>query len=733
MSIFSPKPNKISNSHSKSLYNSSFPSAAKIPKTSTATLPPLFPDSSNARGAGVFGYDHIQKSLQWRINQHRSPNEVRWSNAATDAAFRAGVFAGSRGATPENVTIKSRFSLSQIDVKCGAVCGYQTENRKTYKLDPLLPKYARAAEQHNRIQTYLIQRGAILDKISGAFAACVNEGACISEPNIENSDKTFKLRMKTWKSCDYIIDANYRENDGSDCTYIATSEYLERDQTDFYYPWIPEHLRCGGAVSYTRGPFYFQPQNINGQVGYLNQIVKLWQRRPIEMRYWVGQVTGRKIPMSREDIFQTIEGDEPWEEEVSLVNGWYRETYCNGVLVAREDSPYGETTPFTMFYWKFNPHIMAMDKRIISMVRQLKDPQYISDVVLNMSLDSLYSRMNGGILYKEGSITDTSVLTDPSNVRNLSYRGDVPPTFIASNVIPEQNIMMGQQILQMLNSGSPINLPVNPEGMKTDSGLKTMLQQGAQLVGLSPYMAELDRSVKHWGRLCLYSVLNYMPIKLAEEIVGEPLDPFFWSISEENCELTPSLGILTDTQAKETYVQYMEMFKEVGIQPTLEVLKEIATTPEKEKIFGMLIEARDGQAKAAQMQMQIEEELAKAQVSKINAEAIAQLSRAKEAEGRASSYAGLHAEHAIQAKKGNADSAVAYSTAVKNIAEMLAMFDEKSIERATEIVEAIAAADEESTLDEDMSSLDRELGATTNLFESIKGNQENQNVDQGQI
>jgi alcohol dehydrogenase class IV len=131
--------------------------------------------------------------------------------------------------------------------------------------------------------------------------------------------------------------------------------------------------------------------------------------------------------------------------------------------------------------------------------------------------------------------------------------------------------------------------------------------------------------------------------------------------------------------------------------------------------------------------MQIEEELAKAQVSKINAEAIAQLSRAKEAEGRASSYAGLHAEHAIQAKKGNADSAVAYSTAVKNIAEMLAMFDEKSIERATEIVEAIAAADEESTLDEDMSSLDRELGATTNLFESIKGNQENQNVDQGQI
>ncbi len=206
---------------------------------------------------------------------------------------------------------------------------------------------------------------------------------------------------------------------------------------------------------------------------------------------------------------------------------------------------------------------------------------------------------------------------------------------------------------------------------------------------------------------------------MAEEIVGEPLDPFFWSISEDNCELTPALGILTDTQAKETYVQYMEMFKEAGIQPTLEVLKEIATTPEKEKIFGMLIEARDNQAKAAQQQMQIQEELAKAEVAKTNAEAISQLSRAKEAEGRASSYAGLHAEHAIQAKKGNAEAVSSYSSAVKNIAEMLQLFDESAIKRATEIVESIAESGDQVNIDEDMSTLDRELGATTQLFENI--------------
>lgn len=731
MSIISPKNRKISNTHNRESYKASFPSEDKIPKTGTSQIPPLFQEA-DLSGSRQFSFDSIQKTLQWRINQHRPANESRWSNAATDAAFRSGIFAGNRNTTPVNVTTKSRFSISQIDVKCGSVCGYQVENRKTYKLEPLLPKYARAAEQHNRIQTYLIQRGAILDKISDAFATCVNEGACISEPMVENGNDRFKLRMKTWKSCDYIIDANYREPDGSDCTYIATSEYLEKDQTEFFYPWIPERFRAGGATGYTRGPFYFQPQNINGQVGFLNQIVKLWQRMPIETRYWVGRDSGRKIPMEREDVFHTVQGEEDWYPDTFLVNGWYRETYCNGILVAREKSPYGETTPFTMFYWKFNPHLMPMDQRVISLVRQLKDPQYLLDLALNMALDALYGRPNGGIMYKEGTITDIEALKDPDNVRNIAYRGDVPPTFIQSSVIPEQNILMVQQIMQMLNSGSPINLPVNPDGMKTDSGLKTMLQQGAQLVGLSPYMASLDRSVKHWGRLCLYSVLNYMPIKMAEEIVGEPLDPFFWSISEDNCELTPALGILTDTQAKETYVQYMEMFKETGIQPTLEVLKEIATTPEKEKIFGMLIEARDNQAKAAQQQMEIQEELAKAEVAKTNAEAISQLSRAKEAEGRASSYAGLHAEHAIQAKKGNADAVASYSSAVKTIAEMLEMFDESSISRATDIVESIAEAGDDVNLDQDMETLDSELGQTTKLFEQItnQGNGE-QNAYQG--
>jgi predicted O-linked N-acetylglucosamine transferase (SPINDLY family) len=162
------------------------------------------------------------------------------------------------------------------------------------------------------------------------------------------------------------------------------------------------------------------------------------------------------------------------------------------------------------------------------------------------------------------------------------------------------------------------------------------------------------------------------------------------------------------------------------------VLKEIATTPEKEKIFGMLIEARDNQAKAAQQQMEIQEELAKAEVAKTNAEAISQLSRAKEAEGRASSYAGLHAEHAIQAKKGNADAVASYSSAVKTIAEMLEMFDESSISRATDIVESIAEAGDDVNLDQDMETLDSELGQTTKLFEQItnQGNGE-QNAYQG--
>lgn len=729
--IFSPKSKQISDAYDTKGYKESLSQPSNIPKTGTGQWAPLYAGASKGVDRSRV-YDHIHKSLQWRINQHRPSNEARWSNAATDAAFRMGAFAGSPNSTPVNPAAKSRFSLSQIDVKCGAVCGYQAENRKTYKLQPLLPQFARAAEQHNRIQTYLIQRSSILEKISDAFEASVNEGACISEPIVDNQHTRFSLDMKTWKSCDYIIDANYRERNASDCTYIATSEYLEQDQLSFFYPWIPEHLRFGGAVSYTRGPFYFQPQQVNGQVGYLNQVVKLWQRKPVEKRYWVGQQSKRRIPVEREDVFQTIEGEETWEQEVRVVNGWYRDMYCNGTLVDRYESIYGETCPFTMFYWKFVPQAMAPEKRNISMVRQLKDGQYISDLVLNMSLDALYSRMNGGIMYKEGSITDPKALTNPSNVLNFAYKGDIAPTFIPPNVIPEQNIMMGQQILQMLNSASPINLPVNPEGMKTDSGLKTMLQQGAQLVGLAPYMADLDRSVKHWGRLCLYSVLYYMPVDVAEEIVGEPLDPFFWSVSEENCELTPALGILTDTQAKETYVQYMELFAEAGIQPTLEVLKEIATTPEKEKIFGMLIEARDAQAQAASQQAQIQEELAKAEVAKTNAEAIAQLSRAKEAEGRASSYAGLHAEHAIQAKKGNADAVVSYSTAVKNIAEMLTTFDKSSIDRAEEIVGALVNVDDSSTLEDDMGTLDRELGQTTALFEQINQKQGAQDAHQGQ-
>jgi hypothetical protein len=613
------------------------------------------------------GLSSLGKSLIDRINQQRGENTARWQAASISLNFRAGSYDGtSYSSTPSLVRGKTEFVCNIIDRRCLWVSGYQRQNRKDFELTALNQNYSNVVDQRNKVLKYFGGKNQFAEQFSEACDAAMTEGFVLIEPYIQpNALFDCNPRLKIWHACDFITDSYFRQADLSDCSYIATSQIMPSEEAECTFPWADREVFYGPS-NQAQNPFYFQPFGKGfSSAPNVCHIIRLWNRKVLTRHYIVNMSTGEMIPIKKPISPKEIEivsrevGSPVRQKTVKEVGWALSVTANNKVIIDSVPNPLGFTEcPMVPVFWRHNPTALNVALRFPSLPAQLQDAQYLSDRRICMTHDLLEGRAQSGWLYPKGSIDDEDILWAGQNVSNISFNAELgPPIPIAPTIIPPTTLQLMEQTRDFGDQASPIGenlMGVNPQ--EGQSGVKTMLEQGAGLVGLRPIFDCWDRALRLVGNLVDKIIVNNISREEAQMILGqeERLDPKFFNMHEGAASMAVTEGLYTDSQKKTQFNQWMEFCQLTGTQLPPEAWAKIAPLQKSDEILGILAEQQKQAAQQGQQQQEYELAIARAKINQTNADALDKVAMARERDARAQSNIGLQDERESEVNKNDA-------------------------------------------------------------------------------
>lgn len=671
----------------------------------------------------------IGKSLAERIKQQQGENTSRWNAASISLNFRAGSYDGSSyAATPSLVRGKSEFVCNIIDRRCLWVSGYQRQNRKDFELTALNNSYSKVCDQRNKILKYFSNKNQFADQFSEACDSATTEGFVLIEPYIQPTALfSCNPRLKVWHSCDFITDSYFRQADMSDCSYIATSQIMPSEEGECLFPWADPSVFYRGA-SAQENLFYFQPFSKSSPATMdVCHVIRLWNRKAITRHYIVNMDTGEMVPvkkpLSDKEIRKVGGAIESNLKQKSIKEvGWVLTILVNGqTIMENVENPLGFLEcPMVPLFWRHNPAAVSVALRFPSLPAQLQDAQYLSDRRICMTNDILEGRAQSGWLCPKGSLDNEDILLSGQNVSIISYNATAGmPTPIEPSAIPPTLLQMTEQLRKFGDEASPIGenlMGVNPQ--EGQSGVKTMLEQGAGLVGLRPIFDGWDRALKLLGNLIDKIIVNNISAEEAQMILGgeEQLHPKFFNVSEGSVSMAVTEGLYTDTQKKSQFNQWMEFCQLTGTQLPPEVWAKIAPLQNSEELLGILVQQQKAASEQAQATQEYEIAMSRAKVAETNASALDKVAMARERDARAQSNIGLQDERESEVNKNNAIYAKNVVDSIVTLMEAKAMYPPSIQDSATKDMENVRRSLEQSN-DENSADAQSRAGDVSALSE----------------
>lgn len=665
-----------------------------------------------------------------RINQQRGENTARWQAASISLNFRAGTYDGTAySSTPSLIRGKTEFVCNIIDRRCLWISGYQRQNRKDFELTALNNGYKNVVDQRNKVLKYFGNKNQFADQFSEACDAAMTEGFVLMEPYIDPSVLfACNPKIKVWHACDFVTDSYFRQADMSDCSYIATSQLMPSEEAECTFPWVDKEMFYG-ASSQTGNPFYFQPFSKSCPSS-LNvcHIIRLWNRVVVTKHYLVNMASGEMIPIKKrisdKEVFvASLQMGAQLRQRTVKEVGWALTVMVNGnTIIDSMPNPLGfSECPMVPLFWRHNPTALNVALRFPSLPAQLQDAQYLSDRRICMTHDLLEGRAQSGWMCPKGSVEDEDILWSGQNVSIISFNSEMgPPIPIAPTVIPPTTLEMIEQLRRFADEASPIGenlMGVNPQ--EGQSGIKTMLEQGAGLVGLRPIFDCWDRALRLLGNLLDKIIVNNISKEEAQMILGEQeqLDPRFFNLQEGSASMAVTEGLHTDSQKKTQFNQWLEFCQITGTQLPPEAWAQVAPLQKSEEIMKILTQQQQQAAQEAQKAQDYELAMARAKVAETNASALDKVAMARERDARAQSNIGLQDERESEVNKNNAIYARNVVDSIVKLMEAQSVYSPRAQENAAEELEKVRQSIDISN-EERSQSVDDRANDLSSLAES---------------
>jgi len=567
------------------------------------------------------------------------------------------------------------------------VTGYERQHRKNFSYVPCEGADPQTTDQYTRLITHVANSGCIHEQKSKAKELSAVSGMVLLQPYLDFSgddQAQGELKVKVWEYNSFLVDPYFRSPDMSDAQFVWCQEYISKKEAEDRFPEKTAAITPMSGSPQRYGSFYFLPENYNMARNDLMVLSYVWYKWRRKKKRLYSKTRNQFFDFSGgeenlEQILYNIPDMEVVEVEVPC---WKLAVVLNDQLMYQGENPLGfDGCPFIPYFWNYEPHINYWDLRVRSLVRTMRDPQFLFNYKVIQNNDIAAATINAGWKRKIGAVANEDNLKKAGQgwdvIINHGYElTDVEK--ILPSAVPESDLALAQQMADLIYNTSGINME-NWSGQqdKQTSSLTVLLKQAANLMVFQKYFDQWDFSDKLLGERLLQVVLNNWNAEKIALLIGEEPSPYFYSKVFSKFQVIVEESDLTPTQQNLQAQQMMDMNQAFGreVFPPSMIVPKLNITGKAEAI--QYLQQQEQQAAAVQQETQdIQHAFEDARLRELYSKVSSNLATARERHGRAEADIGLFEERLSEITQNRAMATKAKMESLEKLIDVIAKYGE---------------------------------------------------------
>ncbi len=567
------------------------------------------------------------------------------------------------------------------------VTGYQRQHRKSINFIPSEGADPNTTDQYTRLIMHTCNANGINEQYSKACELAAVSGMVLMQPYLDytgDDPAQGTLKLKVWEYNAFLVDPYFRNPDMSDAQFVWCQEYISKKEAEDRFPDKLQNIAPMAGTPQRYGSFYFLPENYNMARNDLMVLSYVWYKWKRKKKRLYSKSRNQFFDFSEEHanldaILYQIPDLEVVEVEVPT---WKLAVVLNDQLMFQGDNPLGfDTCPFIPVFWNYDPHINYYDLRARSLVRTMRDPQFLMNRRIIINHDITEATINAGWKRKVGAVANEDNLKKSGQgwdiIVNEGYEMTDIEKILPSGV-PESDLALAEQLQQLIWSTSGVNIENwSAQEEKGASGLTVLLKQAANLMVLQKYFDQWDYSLKLLGDKLLQIVLNNWNESKVGLIIGEDPTPHFYSRIFAKYQVLVEEGLNTATQKNMQAQQLLEINQMFGreVFPPSMIIKDMNLSGKAEAVQFLQQQEESMQAQA-QHGEQVAQAIEDAKLKELYSKAALNISNAKERQARSDSNVGLFEERLSMISKNHSMSTKARAEALEKLVEVTHRYGE---------------------------------------------------------
>lgn len=671
---------------------------------------------------------------QWLDNLYskfQPIEQARWNQANIDTLFYAGAQSFvNRYFNFSGTTSFQQYYFNLIQQPVNMVTGYERQHRKQIVYMPTDGADPQTNDQYTKLISNICSRGSIYEQRSRAKELAAISGMVLAQPYLDyygDDQAQGEMKLKIWEYNSFIVDPYFRSPDMSDAQFVWCQEYISKHEAMFRFPDKEKEVRMMAGTPQRYGNFYFLPENYNMARNDLLVLSYVWYKSKRRKKRLYSRSRNQFFDYAGDDgNLEVILYNIPDMEEVTVeVPTWKVAVVLNDQLMFQGLNPLGfDNCPFVPYFWNYDPQISYYEYRVRSLVRTMRDPQFLFNYKVITNNDITAATLNAGWKRKSGAVANEDNLKKTGQgwdiIINEGYEMTDVEKIIPSTV-PESDLALAQQMADLIYQTSGINLE-NWSGQtdKQISALTAMIKQAANLLVFQKYFDQWDYSDKLLGDVMMLIPLNNWSAEKVAFMIGEEPSPFFFSkvfakykVNVEEADLTPTQQNLQAQQMLDMNERFQrEVFPPSMIIPKLNITGKGEIIP--------YLQQQEQQAALMQEHTQMLEQANQdAQLKKLYSEAANNIATAAEKQGRMESNIGLFEERLSQITRNRALATKDRMDALEKLINVVKQFGE--LETMLKVGQ-LEQMEDASIIDEDREKVQAKQSALSKEFlSSIMG------------
>jgi hypothetical protein len=567
------------------------------------------------------------------------------------------------------------FNFNKIRRVINMVSGHQRKNRKSIVAIPLENADDRTADQFTRILMHIDKKEQVLETISDAFEGALISGMNLLQVWLDFRDDPVSGTIRVDK-CDYnsfLIDPYFRRADLTDCRALWKRSYVTKQEAISLMPDKAEEIVNLPTQNSKDGKFQYMPETYGFAYKDLLSYDEFYYKDYRTARILTDTQTGETLEWKSNDeealkeylrIYPMVTVFEQQVPTVKLA------VVIQGRVFFDGPNPLGiDRYPFVPTLAYYNPQLPYYYLRIQSMVRDLRDSQYLYARRKVIELDILESQINSGWIYKENALVNPRDVFLSGQGRGLALKESAQMTDVQQiqpPQIPPSMMEISAGLSREIMEISGVNEELLGAADDDKAGVLAMLRQGAGLTTLQPLYDQLDQSQRLLGRIMIETIqTNYTPGKVNMILREQPSEQFYnKAFGKYDCVVED--GLNTSTQKQMQFAQLMELRK-LGLQIPDDVLLESATLQNKNQLVEAVRQQQQQQAEMAQQQAQVAMQEIQARTELSQARAMADRGLGAERVSRIQENQALAVERQAEAEKDHFGALLNFVKSIKEL------------------------------------------------------------------